>query len=98
MFVEGRNAAFEIGGKRGARFWRAEEIGKSSERGDDGLNGMWIGGVGRDSDFLESFHGFEAVEILSHQHKIGVQSGDSFETRIDGTADLGFLFRLGRKI
>ncbi len=63
--VETRNLVFEIGGERGTSFWGTEQVGKTSDRGDDGIDRMRIGGVRRDADFRERLDGFEAVQIFS---------------------------------
>src|SRR6266851_3205281 len=63
--VEIRNLVFEIGGERGTSFWGTEQLGKTSDRGDDGIDRMRIGGVRRDADFRERLDGFEAVQIFS---------------------------------
>src|SRR5260221_13547401 len=96
--VEGRKLALEIGSQGRAGFRGAEQVRKSSDRGDDGVKSMRISGVRRDSDFREGLDSFEAVQIFSDQHKVRMQGSDGFQAGIDGAADFRFLLRPGRKI
>src|SRR6202158_4626354 len=59
---------------------------------------MRISGVGRDADIREGLDSFEAVQVFSDEHEVGMQSRDGFEAGIDSAADLGFQLRLPREI
>ena len=75
-----------------------KHLGKPLRRGNDFVDGVRIGGVGRNAEIGESANGVEAVQTFGDEHEIGMQGGDGFEARIDGAADFGFLLGVGREI
>lgn len=88
--------ALKIGAKSGARFGNAEDSGKAFGGGDDVFHGMRIGAIGRNTKVVESVDGFEEIQTFGDEDEIGAQSGDLFETRIDGAADFRLFLCVGR--
>ena len=59
---------------------------------------MRVGGVGRDSQVIQSVDGFKAVQTFSHEDEIGMESGNLLQAWIDCAADLGFFLGIGRVV
>jgi hypothetical protein len=90
--------AIEISAKSCASFRDAEHIGKTLCGGDDIFHGMGIGAVGRNTEAVESVHGFDEIKTFRDENEIGPESGNLFEAWIDRAADFGFFLSVGRII
>jgi hypothetical protein len=86
--------AFEISAKSGARFGDTEDVSEALGGGNDVLHGTRIGAIGRNTEVIESVHGFDEIQTFRYENEIGPQSGYLFETRIDRAADFGFFLRV----
>lgn len=62
------------------------------------MNGVRIGGVGRNAELGEGIHGFGTIGKFGDQHEVGLQSDDGFDAGIDNAADFWFVLGGGGKI
>jgi hypothetical protein len=99
------NAALEIGeamlhlvGHRRAGIRNAQQLGKFFCEMDDVIHGVWIGGVGRNSQLIERMHRFREVESFRHENQIRMECGNHLQAGIGSTAHLGFFPGIGRVI
>ena len=65
-------------GNRSASFRSAEHIRKSFRRSDDFIHGVRVCSVRRNPQRFQGVYRLEAVELLGHQHDIGMKTGDLF--------------------
>src|SRR5438094_719858 len=59
------------------------------------IHGVRVGGVGRNSQAIQSVDGFKAVQTFGHEDEIRMESGNLLETWINGAADFRFFLGIG---
>jgi len=82
-------------GERNAGFGNAEHVRQSFYGGEDIRNGVRIGGVGGNSEFIERLRCFQAIEGFGGENQIGVERSNHFQAGIDSAADSGFFLGVG---
>src|SRR5438477_8844878 len=94
--LQSRKLMLHFGSHGSAGVRNAQKIGELFRRSDDVIHGVRVGGVGRDSQVIQSMDGLKAVQTFSHEDEIRMEGGNLFETGVDGATDLGFFLGIGR--
>jgi len=90
MFLQIRKVLLHDFGNRSAGVRSAEHIRKSFDEVMISSTVWRVCSVRRNPQCFQGVYRLEAVELLGHQHDIGMKTGDLFQTRVDSAAHLWF--------
>src|SRR5437660_99171 len=94
--LQSRKLMLHFGNHGSAGVRNAQKIGELFRRSYDVIHGVRVGGVGRNSQVIQSVDGFKAVQTFRNEDEIRMEGGNLLDTWINGATDFRFFLGVGR--